>query len=134
MLSGRPHEDDPSIAPERKVWRRIPLSQAPVDEGDPAHRRLSEAAFSDSSDGSGMSVHLVEATDTVDSFLHHAARELDGIAELSVGDIRRVGCGVCRDPIESDSGHCVIVGVPLTGKKRKVLFKLASMVREPVAK
>jgi hypothetical protein len=116
---------------ERVVWRRLPAHVMPVDELTPGRRRMSEAGFDDSSDGSGMSVHLVEPGEDIERFLSVVGREADGVAELGIGAIRAAGYGIVRKPIPADPGHCEVTGRGATRKaKRKTLLKIAVLVRE----
>jgi hypothetical protein len=127
-------DDDSTITAEAVVWRRLTLEQTPEDSKRPGSRRLSEGGFDDSRDGSGMSVHLVQVGETIDAFLTMVGRPADGVAELSVRDIREAGYGVVRRVDERDLHHCEVTGAIRSKVKRRDLFRLAQkrgLLREP---
>jgi len=124
-------EDDVTITNESVVWRRLSPMQAPADENNPGRRRLSEGGFSDSSDGSGMSVHLVVGAEDPRSYLQLVGRPHDGIAEIVVRDVRATNLyGIVRRPTPEDPEHCEITGAR-SSKKRRHLFKHATLILDP---
>jgi len=118
-------EDDATIPDDAIVWRRLSWKQTADSNDVPGTRRLSSGGFDDSSDGSGMSVHLVQPNETIDAFLASVSRPDDGIAVLTVGDIRAIKCGIVRRPEKKDPHHCEITGRVRTKRKREDLYNIA---------
>jgi hypothetical protein len=110
--------DDPSIPGEAIVWRRINRVHLVTVE-----RRLSSAAFSDSSDGTPMSATL--ATATSDPAAYAARWNAFGVVGISVQRLRELGLGVTRAPTDEDPDHVSIHGE----KKKSVKTALARDAR-----
>ena len=127
-------DDDPAIPDDAIVWRRLDWNQTANDEENPGFRRLSSGGFTDSSDGTGLSVHLVQADESAEDWLRNQRRESDGLAVLSVRDIRRAGFGLVRRPEDHDPHHCEITRRIGTTGKKKALHKIANqsgLIRQP---
>jgi hypothetical protein len=112
--------DDPSIANETELWRRIPPSSWLRDE----RRPTSEVFRTDE-----MSVVIAaECAGGLDGLLR--GREEFGIAAFTAGAVREAGWGVVRDPTDEQLGHALV-----TGKKGKTacarLAKSCVVRREP---
>lgn len=80
-----------------------------------------------------MSVHLPAAQESYEDYLKSIGRESDGIAELLVADIRKIGCDVKHRPEPADQKHYEVTPYPPQSKKAKKngLCKIARLVREP---
>lgn len=108
--------DDPQIADEGELWRRIHPSQL-VHDGNSGTVRISSGAFSDSSDGTPMSVYLGNE-DTPARVL--AAHPGDLLAALLAGEVRPLGQGVCRSPTAADPSHAFVFGKKTDGIRRRM--------------
>lgn len=127
-------DDDASIPDGAVVWRRLDWSQTADDEDNPGLRRLSSGGFTDSSDGSGLSVHLVQPGESIEEWLRQQGRERDGLAMLTVREIRVAGLGVIRRPEPNDPHHCEITRRFGTSGKKKALHRIAKengLLRQP---
>lgn len=127
-------DDDPEIPDDAIVWRRLDWNQTANDEESPGFRRLSSGGFTDSSDGSGLSVHLAQPGESIEEWLRQQHRESDGLAMLSVREIRLAGFGVVKRPETSDPHHCEITGRFGTRGKKKALHRIAKqngLLRQP---
>lgn len=122
--------DDPSILDADPLWRRIHHSWLVPDGA--GGRRLSSAAFDNSSDGSGMSVTLArEAREAGVT----PARELApfpglGLAELSAGVCRVHDQWLEREPVEQNLFHALVNGAK-PKRVQKALARAAQLVIEP---
>jgi len=120
------------IPDDATVWRAIPCKNAIPDPDSPGHYRFSGGHFSESSDGSGMSVDLTDAAVTADAFL--VGWPCGGIAELTVGDIRAAGAVLRLDPIPNNPRHVTVHYHGTRTNRAKLaqaLSRAARWVREP---
>ena len=127
--------NDPAIPNAGMLWRRLPWSETADDESNLGQRRASSGGFDDSKDGSGMSAHLVQPGEDVGEFLRQQKRERDGVAELSVFDVReKCTCGIRRQPDETDPHHVEVTSRPGLSKKKKsrCLYGIARLIRQPL--
>ncbi|MCK6481650.1 MAG: hypothetical protein HUU06_02265 [Planctomycetaceae bacterium] len=121
--------DDPTIANEDPLWRRIFHRWWVLDKNlQPPRKRLSSQAFEDSKDGTPCSVHLgkdataagVSAESIMQRFPEH------GMVSIPAGIARENGLGVVRHPDRNeppnpeDPFHAYLVG----DKKRKACVEL----------
>ncbi len=104
-------QDDPTILDGDPLWRRIAPRQFILDQ-NLDRWRPSSAAFSNSSDGSGMSVVLgrdaQEAGRSPTSILRSQLEF--GVVSLQAGICRRLRQIVARDPQEYEPHHAVVEG------------------------
>ena len=130
-------EDDPTVADDEVLYRRIHKSQAFTDEH--GHLRPGSGAFEDREDGISVFLRsvLVEYGHAVPEVV---VADLPNrhVAALTVRDVRALGCGVTRDPDPPgevphacNAAHA-LVHTPLGGKARsrkmwKAIAKSASM-------
>lgn len=96
-------------------------------------RRPSSAAFSDSSDGTAMSVSIVKlrASDDPDALLAESPGE--GVAEFTAGVARALNQGVDQTPDEGGPDHGSVwdkKGSRSSGTRSK-LAKACAVLREP---
>ena len=115
--------DDPRLDREIRVWRFVHHTQYSQARG-----RASSAAFDDSAPEDPCSVLVREAAWTDDTVVPMFAGY--GIAELTVGQIRDAGLGVCLDPTDEFANHARICGNK-TGSRRKALVRAHRHVRAP---
>ena len=130
----QPGDDDTSVPDGAVIWRRLHWNNTAPDERDPGRRRLSSAAFEDDHrDKSGMSVHLPGTGETFLDYLHAIGRDTDGIAEITVGDLRALGYGLRSRPESNDPRHYEVLPYPPPSKKgkRTAICRIARLVREP---
>lgn len=107
-MKGR--SDDPSILDPDPLWRRIhPLQVVPDGRGG---SRVSSAAMTDSSDGTGMSVTLGREAQAagVTPALALSRHPGLGLASLLAGECRRQSQILARDPTPDDPHHALVEG------------------------
>lgn len=124
-------QDDPTILAEDPLWRRVHWSQVILDK-NLGRRRPTSAAFTNSSDGSGMSVVLGKDAEAEGREPASILRSDPGLGVVSVkaGICRGYRQIVARDPLESEPHHAVVEG----DKPRSVqsaLAKAATIVIDP---
>lgn len=96
----RAEEDDSSIDDQDYVYRRV--ARDPVNtklEGEGI--RASSVAFEDKEDGMSVFLHSVMATQGLIipwDVIHGKAPGTFAVARLQVRGLRRLGCGITRDP------------------------------------
>ena len=117
--------DDPSIANETELWRRIPPDQI-VRDGHGAPRP-STGAFRDST-GGHMSVLLREAGMTIERAL--GGREGFGIVSFSAGFARSLSQKVIRSPEPEEPLHGEVVGKK-TDSVKKQLVRNSHWIHSP---
>ncbi len=124
-------QDDPSIEDDSELWRRIKPEQV-VRDDNRGILRPSSAAFSDSSDGSPMSVQLasIVAENGGDARWALASYPDMYLAALTAGQVRARKLGVIRQPLPEDPAHGGVTGEKTSGIK-KYLAKTARWVIGP---
>jgi hypothetical protein len=103
-------KDDPTIANEDPLWRRIhPEHVVPNGEGGV---KISSAAFSDSSNGHPMSVVLGVEVLRVGRDPRSCLKGSDdyGLAAITAGLARETKQGVQRDEIDEEPAHALVFG------------------------
>jgi hypothetical protein len=122
--------DDPTVLDADPLWRRLHPEQY-VDDGQ-GGKRISTAAFENSSDGTGMSVSLGReaAAEGIDPALALKRYPGFGMASITAGICRAHNQGIERDPTEEDRHHAVVNGVK-TKSTRKALAKIARLLILP---
>jgi hypothetical protein len=113
--SGDIFDDDPSIPANTKILRRIPAFHYHAPEDRPA-----SPAFNNSPDGSGTSVDIMASDEQCAKTLQ--GHEDFGLVSLTVGQIRSVGLGIKRAPVDGNPQHAILLG-----PKKRVGRKLAMM-------
>lgn len=128
--SGDEFDDDVSIPSEIRVLRRIPRGRT-APRGDGSIRPSSDCFTNDPHDGSGMSVDIWDGTtDPMESLKGHDGF---GLVSLSVAEIRKLGLGICREPLPGNPRHAVIQGKKTDSRKNK-LARASEWVAEPAQK
>ena len=119
-------EDDPTIRDPDPLWRRIHPTFLRSDG------TVSSAAFSNSSDGSGMSVTLGrEAMATgVTPKLALSRYPTHGLAAITAGDCRSHEQRIQRDPTAEDRHHALVSGEKTKAVQRQ-LARAAVMLALP---
>lgn len=122
--------DDATIHDDDVLWRRVNyLFWERLADG----WRISSEAFANSSDGSGMSVHLVDVA-REEGLTHRDLlpdpKENWGVVALTAGQVRALRQIVVREPEPHDPSHAEVVGGK-TSKVRKRLRDRASIAFEP---
>jgi hypothetical protein len=112
------YEDDPTIPNNADLWRRIHPNQIIYDDNQ-GRTRPSSAAFTDSTNGSPMSVVIAAECDGPDRVL--AGYERYGLASFKARVAREFGLGIARDPLPDQPAHALVFGL----KSRKVQSQLA---------
>lgn len=116
---------------EPQVWRRVPRDQWKSVDG---LTRPSSGAFSDSSDGSGMSVHVQAVAEA------HGLRPADllpapaaefGMVGLPVVTLLEDAQTVLPDPLPTDPTHANVVGRKTRGCQRRWARQAAVLVPLP---
>ena len=110
-MSDRELTDDPSIADNADLWRRVPPRHI-VDDHNTGGKRISKAAFDDSDDGSPMSVVLAELVLQSARTPQHILVGYDGfsLVAISAGLVRSKQQGIVRDPIPGEPAHALVFG------------------------
>lgn len=124
MGKGGGHVDDTSICNSAELWRRIHPRQIVPDQN--RHRmRPSSAAFSDSSDGTPMSVLRASlvARSRRDEFSILRQYPGEALAAFTAGIARRLHQGVEPDPLPDESAHAYIFGPKPKHIKRALATK-----------
>lgn len=103
-----PHADDPSIADQELLLRRVPPQWILPDPHDPARFVVSSAAFD----------HLEMSIDLASVRLEHGEPLTTslvgypgyGLVAVTARDARDRGQMVCRDPLPENHAHGLVVG------------------------
>ncbi len=96
--------DDPSIADDEQLWRRIANVPSMIKWNHDGTFRLTSAAFKDGIDGE-VSVHLAKLT-TQEKVLF--GKPDVGLVKINAGFPRSLGHKIVYDPIEDDISHALI--------------------------
>jgi hypothetical protein len=125
------YADDPTIAGDAALWRRIHPTWAVADENR-GGRRVSSAAFDNSKDGSPTSILIAAAV----SATHRGPEDIlqgfagYGLASLTARQARECEQGVARDPLPDEPAHGLLFG-PKTNSLRRRLAAAAVWVISP---
>jgi hypothetical protein len=121
--------DDPTIADDTVLWRRIRPKQWTPDETQGRLRwRPSSEAFHDSPDHSPMSVFIAAETPQPDHVMRgHTGY---GLVGFTAGFARQCGLTVVRDPTQEHPSHALVVGRK-TGSVRRRLARASQWVIRP---
>lgn len=120
-MAGFSYVDDPSIANDAVLWRRIHPTWKVRDDNSGGWR-VTSAAFDDSRDGSPLSVLLAAVVresgrgpaDVLSGFTGYF------LASLTAGDARRCGQGIARTPEPDEPAHASVFGRKTKSIKRKL--------------
>ena len=127
-------KDDPSVADDEELWRRVTPDQIIFDNNTQAHRP-SSAAFRDHPRRDAMSVYLAglvrESGRTSEQLLEEYPGY--GLVSFPAGVAREVGLGVTHErDVEhpEEEAHAVVFGKK-TGSVRKKLVKASKWIVLP---
>jgi hypothetical protein len=121
------YEDDHTIPDNADLWRRIHPTQI-IDDDNQRRTRPTPAAFTDSTNGSPMSVVIAAECDGPDRVL--AGHERYGLASFKAQVARESGLGIVRDPLPDQPAHALVFG-PKSKKVQSQLAKAAEWVVLP---
>ena len=129
------YEDDPTIADDTELSRRIPPVYL-VDDDNRGGKRISSAAFCDHQNGSPMSVVLgqevLNAGRDPQSVL--AGHQGFYLASVTAGLARSLKQAIARRPVPEEPAHAEVFGKKTKSVKRKrKLAKAATWIIGPVA-
>jgi hypothetical protein len=132
-MAGPAFVDDPTIADDASLWRRIHPAWAVPDEYRGGWR-VSSAAFDDSRDGSPLSVLLAAAVAATGRGPANILARHEGysLASFTVGTARACGQGVARTPTPDEPAHASVFG-PKTSRVKRNLANAARWVIGPPA-
>lgn len=130
-MPDEPYADDPTIADDATLWRRIPPVWAVADE-NLGGLRVSSAAFDNSRDGSPTSILLAELVVASGRSAEDVLRDYDGygLAGLTAGQARKCGQAVAHDPLPDEPAHGFVVGKK-TRQAKRCLASAAILVISP---
>ena len=125
--------DDPSIADEAHLWRRVPPWHF-IFDANLGRVRPSKAAFDDDEDGSPMSVVLADLVVASGRGPQHILTGPDrfALAAITAGLARSKKQGVARDPQPDEPAHGLVFGKK-TDSIRRAFAKGSEWVVEPPA-
>ena len=126
------YRDDQTVAGSDDLWRHIHREQYIYDDNRRSWRPAS-CAFSDSSDGSAMSVTLgTEAAAAGVSARDCLRRRTHFVATFGfpVAAARDLGQGVHRDPTELDPHHALVFG-PKPKRFQRAIVKVGRWEYQP---
>ncbi len=127
-----PYRDDPTIANDAPLWRRIPPWHFVFDENI-GKWRPSSAAFDDHPDGSPMSAVLgqqvINSGRTAASILD--AYEGFALAYFTAGLAREYRQGVMRKPLPEEPAHAEVFGKKTNSVKKAFAKKCQWIVPPP---
>jgi hypothetical protein len=134
-----PLKDDPKIKDDAALWRRIPPVWFVWDD-NARGMRVSSAAFSDSEDGSPLSVLLADVVAATKRTAHDVLGGFEGygLASITAGTARKNGQGVMPTPIpdtpdeKGEPAHASVFGKKTQGSRRG-MAKAAKWVIPPPA-
>lgn len=123
--------DDPTVADQAELLRRIPPRHFVFDEGI-GRVRPSSAAFEDDADGDPMSAYRRDIVDSETGGLQRvmAGHAGFGLASLTARQFRFEQQTICPDPLPEESSHAKICG-PKPHSVRRRLAKQAIWAIEP---
>jgi len=124
--SALPQDDDPSIAHEVALWRRIHPTWW-VPNARAGQHEITSQAFQNYRQTNTMSVFLAAETSQEAVLAGHTGY---GLAEFSAGLARSNGQGVVRAPNPEVAGHAHVVGNK-TGRVKDALKKGCTILLEP---
>ena len=118
-MADQSYADDPTIADDAALWRRIHPEWAVPDENR-GGLRVSSAAFANSRDGSPTSILIAETVASSGRGPEDVLQAFDryGLASLRAGQARGCGQRVARDPLPDEAAHGLIVGDKTRWAKR----------------
>jgi hypothetical protein len=105
-MTARAFEDDPSIAGEERLFRRIPRTW--VDWDEHGNAAISSAAFKDEQLSVALeSIMARDGRPPTDAIRNYAGY---GLAAITAAHARSLNQRVARDPIDEEPAHGVVYG------------------------
>lgn len=106
-----PSDDDLTISNEDRLFRRVPRNWIVWDDNEGV-ASVSSAAFSDSSDGSGMSVSIESVMDEKGLSVEDILRDYEGFGMVAIAArlAREKGQSIIRKPTVKDPAHGEVIG------------------------
>jgi hypothetical protein len=128
----RDYVDDPTILDSERLWRRIHPKWV-VPDGNTGALRLSSAAFSNSSDGSPMSIVLAGVAATrgrgpESIIVGHLGFS---VAAIAAGFARSLGQSVLRDPQPEEPARGLVAGDKPKAIRRKMASEAQWVIPPP---
>lgn len=124
-----------SFQTDAVVWRRVHPKQAVPDVRQPGRSRASSGAFEDSTNGTGMSVHLPVDGESFEDYLGQVGATHDGIAVVPIRALYDAGFSLLHCPEPNDPRHFEVLPVAYGRKnqerKKRAIADLATLVLEP---
>ncbi len=114
------YSDDPTIANEAELWRRIPPWHF-IPDLNTSRIRPSTAAFKDHQNGSPMSVLLADVLIGSGGGPLDVLANYDGfaLASITAGLARDCGQGVARRPLLHEPAHAEVFGKKTRGVRKR---------------
>ena len=130
-MAGPSYADDKTILDGADLWRRIHPRWAVRDDNEGGWR-VTSAAFSDSPDGSPLSVLLADVVAATDRGPADILATFEGycLASFTAGAARELGQGVARTPTGEEVAHASVFGRK-TDSVRRNLAKAARWIVAP---
>ena len=126
--------DDPTIADEDPLWRRIPPFHI-IFDAKLRNYRPSSAAFDDRPKGTHMSVVLANdvlaAGRTPESVL--AGHENYGMVQFAAGVARSLNLGIVRRPVPEEPAHAEVFGKKTDAVKKALRRNSVWIISPPQA-
>lgn len=128
-------EDDPSIADDEVLLRRITPSWVEYNAANPLQSRITSQAFQNYRDTDTMSIHILSVLHAngqdVASIL--AGHEGYGVAAITAGHFRSCGQGVVRAPTAAEPAHGHVVGPKKQSGVRRKIGEGAALLVAPTS-
>lgn len=118
-MGSTPYANDPTIADDDKLWRRI-FPRWIVPDNNRGGKRLSSQAFENSKDGSPMSVFLAALVLSSGRDAADLVFPGYGMVSITAGLARENGQHVCRVPLPEEPAHTFVAGA----KPKSVRYRL----------
>ncbi|MCY3820356.1 MAG: hypothetical protein OXH52_13495 [Gammaproteobacteria bacterium] len=127
-------EDDATVSDDDELLRRVPPNMISRKEGQ-GTLEVSSAAFTNPSDGSGMSVvirsALIAGGGCIEEVL--AGYEGFGLVSIQVASVREQNQMVVRKPLPENPAHGEVIGQKTRGVRR-ALKQSAKLIIQPRSK
>lgn len=126
--------DDPTIADDSVLWRRIcPFWIVP--DANRGGFRVSSAAFDDSKDGTPTSIHLEEVARSIGRTAEDILRPFTGygLASLTAGQARGCEQAIGKDPLPNDPTHGYLAGRKTQSIKKRLAAACQWVIPPPIS-
>lgn len=129
-MADQSYADDPTIADDAALWRRIHPTWAVADE-NLGGLRVSSAAFENSPDGSPTSILIAETVRATGRGPEDVVHEGYGLASLTAGHARECGQAVARDPLPDEPAHGLLAGSKTKSVRKRLAAAAAWIISPP---